>query len=90
MRTAAALTVALMRSKPADGSTVPPPGRVRRMADAVERGVLGLCGRLPPVRVPVSKQLLDELMLTGDLLTDARLILPGTAFATYRKRRAMP
>jgi hypothetical protein len=37
--------------------------------------------------VPVSKQLLDELMLTGDLLTDARLILPGTAFATYRKRR---
>ena len=37
-----------------------------------------LFGRLPPVRVPVSKQLLDELMLIGDLSTDAGLILPGT------------
>jgi hypothetical protein len=76
-----------MRSKPADGAVVQPPGLTRRVADAAVRGALALFGRLPPVRVPVSKQLLDELMLVGDLLTDAGLILPGTAFATYRKRR---
>jgi SAM-dependent methyltransferase len=86
VRTAAALTVALMRSKPADGSVVPPPGIGRRATDAAVRAALGLFGRLPPVRVPVSKQLLDELMLVGDRLTEAGLILPGTAFATYRKR----
>jgi SAM-dependent methyltransferase len=88
LRMAAALTVALMRSKPADGATVPPPGLGRRVTDAVARGVLAVLGRLPAVRVPVSKQLLDELMLTGDVLTDAGLILPGTAFAIYRKRAA--
>jgi SAM-dependent methyltransferase len=87
VRTAAPLTVALMRSKPADGAVVQPPGLTRRVADAAVRGTLALFGRLPPVRVPVSKQLLDELMLVGDLLTDAGLILPGTVFATYRKRR---
>ena len=87
VRTAAALTVALMRSKPADGATVRPPGLGRRMTDAAVRRALALFGRLPAARVPVSKQLLDELMLTGDMLTDAGLILPGTAFATYRKRR---
>jgi SAM-dependent methyltransferase len=88
VRTAGALTVALMRSKPADGATVRPPGLGRRMTDAAVRRVLALFGRLPPVRVPVSKQLLDELMLTGDMLADAELILPGTAFATHRKRRS--
>jgi hypothetical protein len=34
----------------------------------------------------VSTRLLDELILTSDALTDAGLILPGTAFAVYRKR----
>jgi SAM-dependent methyltransferase len=86
VRTAAALTVALMRSKPADGATVPPPTLARRATDAVVRAALAVVGRLPPVRVPVSKELLRELMLAGDVLTDAGLILPGTAFATYRKR----
>src|SRR5262249_57153424 len=55
VRTAAALTVALMRSKPADGATVRPPRLGRRMTDATVRRVLALFGRLPPVRVPVSK-----------------------------------
>lgn len=87
LRTAAALTVALMRSKPADGSTVQPPTLARRALDAVVRRALALRGRLPPVRVPVSTQLLDELTLTSDVLTDAGLILPGTAFAVYRKRQ---
>jgi hypothetical protein len=58
------------------------------VTDAAVRRALALFGRLPPVRVPVSKQLLDELMLTGEMLADAGLILPGTAFATYRKRRS--
>ncbi len=86
VRTAAALTVALMRSRPADGAVVPPPGRVRRATAAVVRRALAVVGKLPPVRVPVSTRLLDELFLAGDVLTDAGLILPGTAFATYRKR----
>ncbi len=87
LRTAAALTVALMRSKPADGSTVKPPSLARRALDAAVRRALALRGRLPPGRVPVSAQLLDELILTSDALTDAGLILPGTAFAVYRKRQ---
>jgi SAM-dependent methyltransferase len=88
LRTAAALTVALMRSKPADGATVKSPSLARRAMDGAVRRALALCGRLPPVRVPVSRQLLHELIVAGDVLTDAGLILPGTAFATYGKRRA--
>jgi SAM-dependent methyltransferase len=88
LHTAAALTVALMRSKPADGATVKPPGLARRAMDGAVRRALALCGRLPPVRVPVSRQLLHELMVAGDVLTDAGVILPGTAFAIYGKRRA--
>ncbi len=86
VRTAAALTVALMRSRPADGAVPPPPSLARRAIDATVRRALALCGRLPPVRVPVSSQLLHELILTSDVLTDAGLILPGTAFAVYRQR----
>jgi SAM-dependent methyltransferase len=87
VRTAAALTVALMRSKPADGAVVAPPSLVRRAADAAVRAALALCGQLPPIRVPVSTALLRELILVGDACTDAGLVLPGTAFAVYRKRR---
>ncbi len=87
VRTAAALTVALLRSRPADGATGKPPGIGRRATDGLVRAALGLCGKLPPVRVPISKRLLRELLFAGDLLTDAGLLLPGTAFATYRKRR---
>ena len=86
VRTAAALTVALMRSKPADGAVPPPPGLTRRVTDAAVRRALALCGRLPAIRVPVSKRLLDELMIVGDVLTEAGLILPGNGFAVYRKR----
>jgi len=87
VRTAAALTVALLRARPADGATGKPPWIGRRATDALVRAGLGLVGRLPPVRVPISKRLLRELLFTSDLLTDAGLVLPGTAFATYRKRR---
>jgi SAM-dependent methyltransferase len=45
LRTAAALTVALMRSKPADGATVKPPSLARRALDAAVRRALALRGR---------------------------------------------
>src|SRR5262249_46147077 len=61
VRTAAALTVALLRARPADGATGKPPWVGRRAADALVRAGLGLVGRLPPVRVPISKRLLREL-----------------------------
>ena len=79
--------MALLRARPADGATGKPSWIGRRATDALVRAGLGLVGRLPPVRVPISKRLLRELLFTSDLLTDAGLVLPGTAFATYRKRR---
>ena len=85
VRTAAALTVALLRARPADGATLPPPTPVRRLVDAAVRTAYAMVGKLPPVRVPVPTTLLRELMLVGDVAADAEVLLPGTAFATYRK-----
>lgn len=87
VRTAAALTVPLLRSRPLHGRTPPPPSRGRRLLDAATRAYLGLAGKLPPIGVPAPPEFLHELMVVGDILVDAKVILPGTAFATYRKRR---
>jgi SAM-dependent methyltransferase len=88
VRTAAALTVALMRSRPVHGRTPPPPGPGRRLLDIASRACLGLFGKQPPVAVPAPPEFLRELMAVGDVLADGEVILPGTAFATYRKRRS--
>jgi SAM-dependent methyltransferase len=85
VRTAAALTVALLRARPADGATLPPPTRARRVVDAARRAAYAMVGKLPPVPVAVPTTLLGELMLVGDVTADAGLLLPGTAFAIYRK-----
>ena len=38
--------------------------------------------------IMIDPQYLAELRLVGDVLTDAGVLLPGVAFAVYRKRRA--
>ena len=43
--------------------------------------------RVAPVHeLWLGRQFLEELFLVGDTASDAGLLLPGTAFAVYRKR----
>src|SRR5262245_49194582 len=88
VRTAGTLTVPLLRSRPADGDWPNPRSPGRRLVEALERHVLPSLGRLPRGRVPVAKEFLDELMLVGDALTDTGLLVPGNAFAVYRRCEA--
>jgi SAM-dependent methyltransferase len=86
VRTASTLTAALLRARPADGATLPPRTGLRRLWDVAVRAAYGAVGKKPPVRVPVPTRFLQELMLVGDVAADSGLLLPGTAYATYRKR----
>jgi SAM-dependent methyltransferase len=85
-RTAETLTVPLMRALPPDGAQPRGPGPLRRCYLAAQAMVYRLRGKLPPGRVPVPAELLRDLFLVGDTCADAGLLLPGTAFVTYRKR----
>src|SRR5262249_29884480 len=85
LRTSGALLVALMRAHPTDGAR-PRLSAARRAVYAVERRAYGLVGRLPPRKTFLPPRFLRELTEIGDLLADAGLIAPGTAFGIYRKR----
>ncbi|MFN8545168.1 MAG: class I SAM-dependent methyltransferase [Candidatus Binatia bacterium] len=86
VKTAETLTVALMRSLPPDGAVPAPPGVAQRARDVAQRWMCRLRGMLPPGKVPIPPELLRDLMVVGDVATDAAILLPGTAFAVYRKR----
>ena len=85
-RTAETLTVALLRAYPTDGAVPDPPGRGARLYDALKGWGYRLRGELPPGKVPIPPELLQQLILVGDVCADAGVLLPGTAFAIYRKR----
>jgi len=84
LHTASTLTSALRRSRPADGANE------RRLPWWLAL-LRALRSRLPIRVAPVHElwlgpQFIEELFLVGDAASDAGLLLPGTAFAVYRKR----
>lgn len=81
VRTAAALTVPLMRSRPADGDAL-----LRHLTKW--RIWLALLQRRFAWWRPdlLSAEMRRELILVGDVASDAGLLEPGIAFATYQKR----
>ena len=91
VRTAGALSVALLRYV-RSGSALPPdpPAHMHSLAvrawRALDDGCRRLRGLAPRRRRMLPPRLLDDLLRVGDLLVDARIIAPGNAFARYRKR----
>jgi SAM-dependent methyltransferase len=85
VRTSGALLVALMRAHPTDNLR-PIPTRAQRAAAWLERHAYRLVGRLPPRKSLVPDRYLKAVSEIGDLLADAGLLTPGTAFGVYRKR----
>ena len=57
-----------------------------RARDAVETRVAALRGQAAPARVPASAEFLERLMVLGDVMADAGLLVPGNAVAVYRAR----
>jgi len=86
VRTAGALSVALMRYKRDDPRPLPGPPPLLRAWRALDDGVRRLRGRAPRARSYLPPCLLDDVLRLGDLLADAEVIAPGNAFAVYRKR----
>jgi SAM-dependent methyltransferase len=84
VRTAAALTAPMSRSRPADWDEVW--ARVPRWKIARDMWVqrLGFARR----NFGVNPEFLEELCLVGDAACEAGLLRPGVAFAVYRKRRS--
>jgi SAM-dependent methyltransferase len=82
VRTAAALTLPMSRSRPADYDDLV--RRLPRWKVAYEKLVRRLGVRRPLL---IHQELLDELCLVGDVACAAGLLRPGIAFAVYRKRR---
>lgn len=85
VRTASALVVALFRSQPADGIVPPPPSWARRVLTAVDDWQRRRRGRLPRLRNVLEGEFLDELFLLDEIVLDAEAVLPGVAFAVYRR-----
>ena len=92
LRTAASLTVPILRSRPvSDGAGSPwvsdrwvrEGSRWRLLKAAVRRIVKG---RFPSAQGLLSEPFLRELYLFGDVLSGTGMLLPGIAFATYRRR----
>jgi SAM-dependent methyltransferase len=82
---AGALTVPLMRARPLDAATPPPPPLVIRAFDAVHHSVCRALRRpLPPPRIPGLSELLELLAIGDQALVPAGLIQPGNAFAGFR------
>jgi SAM-dependent methyltransferase len=82
VRTAAALTLPMTRSRPADYDELV--RRLPRWKVAYEKIAQRLRTRRPLL---IRQELLDELCLVGDAACDAGLLRPGIAFAVYRERR---
>jgi hypothetical protein len=86
VRTAGALTVPLMRTRPLHGEQPGPPSLARRLRLALVARLYALRGLPPPADPPLPRRYLRQLMEIGDMLSDAGVFPPGTAFGTYRKR----
>ncbi|MCW5893273.1 MAG: class I SAM-dependent methyltransferase [bacterium] len=85
VRWAGALTVPLMRARPLDGVTLPPPPPLLRALDAVHRSICRALGRpVPAPRIPGLAALLETLAIGDRMLVPAGLIRPGNAFAGFR------
>jgi len=84
VRTASTLLVPLMRSNPLDAGTLP--GLTgRQLVWGLLRGAWRRLRGLPPPKLHVSPELMRDLVLVGDALSDAGILLPCNAFAVYRK-----
>ena len=86
LRTAGTLTVPLLRSRPVDGEWPYPRTALQRARDAAEVWVYALRRQPVPGKARVSAEFLERLMVVGDVLTDAGVLVPGNAFAVYRAR----
>jgi SAM-dependent methyltransferase len=89
VRTASALTVPLMRSRPLQSARALAPRPRANIAVRAARRLRKTVRPDPPPRfnpIAIDPQLLSELNLVGDVLTEAGILLPGNAFAIYRKR----
>src|SRR5262249_29528946 len=85
IRTAAALSAAMLRYKRQVEEPVPTPLRLKLWRTLDDR-LRALRGKPPRARLYFRPGFVDELMRVGDLLSDAELLAPGNAFAIYRKR----
>jgi SAM-dependent methyltransferase len=81
VRPTATLLVPLMRSRPV--GVVPTP--LQRLRGRVWAAWNALSGLGPP-RMAIGTAFLEDLLLVGDVLCEAGLLAPGTAFGVYRKR----
>lgn len=86
VRTAGALSVALMRYARRDPTPLPSPTLPVRAWRAIDDGLRRLRRLAPRARLYLPQRLLDDILRVGDTLADAGLIAPGNAFAIYRKR----
>ncbi len=91
LRTAATLTVPILRSRPVSDGASSPWASDRWVRQNTWRLVRGLArrwlrGRFPSSQTLLSDAFLQELYLLGDVLADTGVLLPGIAFATYRRK----
>jgi SAM-dependent methyltransferase len=87
VRTAGALSVALMRYTRRDPTPLPEPSAPVRAWRALDDTLRRFRGLPPRARLYIPAALLDDLLRVGDILADAGVIAPGNAFAIYRKRK---
>jgi SAM-dependent methyltransferase len=95
-RTAAALVVPLMRSRPLDDRTPqgtwdadawkPYAPRWRWFLEKTRERFPSIRGKKKSPQCLLGQEFLNELFLVGDALVDAGILLPCLAFAVYRKR----
>lgn len=88
VRTAGALSVALMRYVRCEPAPLPVPSLPVRAWRAMDDALRRMRGLAPRARLYIPPPLLDDLLRVGDILADAGLIAPGNVFAVYRKRAA--
>jgi SAM-dependent methyltransferase len=82
VRTAGTLLVPLLRSRPLDDHR---PTRLQLALGFVRALRNRLLGTAPD-RIAIGKQFIRELLLVGDVLSEAGILRPGIAFGVYRKR----
>jgi SAM-dependent methyltransferase len=84
VRTRGALTRGLHRSSPSGRVNAHPVAKGRRVLRRFRARTGARLTGAPPLFI--TRAHLGDLVLTGDLLTDAGILLPSNAFAIYRKR----
>lgn len=84
VRTSSALLVPLYRATAA--APPPPLPRLHRWRGLAEDAARRLTGRRPRLRSPIDPLILAQLLALDEILLDAEVVLPGIAFAIYRRR----